>query len=236
MAKTLNKEAVSKFLKMDFRNDPERHEPDWYLEKVPESFYEEATTTPSLLDDLTNDAKGEIVVSNFHHYTMNNGFYCKPTWEWIRPMAEHLKGKKVLDVMAGNGLVSLCLKHCGVDIDACDRDKGTKNNYSRFTCFDYPISPGEDFIVEQAKHAIVYDTVLLIWPPYIGDGSDKVICDNFLKSNPDGEIIFIGENVGGCTGSDEFFENYHLEPLQGVDEYYIPDWGIYDGIYRAIKY
>ena len=35
---------------------------------------------------------------------------------------------------------------------------------------------------------------------------------------------------------DEFFENYHLEPLQGVDEYYIPDWGIYDGIYRAIKY
>lgn len=239
MAKDLNKEVVKKFLEMDFRRDAERHETEWYLERVPESFYEETLAISPFLDYIMNastSTKREITIGNFHHYTMDNGIYCKPTWEWIRPMAEHLKDKKVLDVMAGNGLVSLCLKHCGVDIDACDRAKGADNTYSRFRCFDYPIIPGEDFIVEQAKLGTVYDTLLLIWPPYNGDGSDKTICDNFLNTNPNGEIIYIGENAGGCTGSDEFFDNYSLEPLQELDKYYIPDLAIYDGIYRAIKY
>ena len=39
MEKELDEKNVKKFLEMDFNNDPERHEIDWYLERVPNSFY-----------------------------------------------------------------------------------------------------------------------------------------------------------------------------------------------------
>ena len=75
----------------------------------------------------------------------------------------------------------------------------------------------------------------MIWPEYNGDGSDKEICDVFLKSNPNGEIIFIGEDCGGCTGSDDFFSNYELEVIEELDSHYIPDWGLHDGIHKVLK-
>ena len=66
--------------------------------------------------------------------------------------------------------------------------------------------------------------------------SYKEICDVFLNSNPNGEIIFIGEDdMGGCTGSKALFEAYKFEEIVELDKHYIPDWGYHDGIFRATK-
>lgn len=233
--KVLNKENANKFFEMDFRNDSENHDINWYLTRVPDSFYKEVpddVVNPRNIMDIVSD---EISSFSFHSHTMDRGFYCKPSWEWIDPLANYLKGKKVLDVMAGNGLISLCLKHRGIDIDACDIATGKDNNYVTYRSWDFPIISGEKYIEEQAKKAIVYDTILLIWPEYMGDGSDKKICDIFLKTNPDGEIIFIGEDCGGCTGSEAFFEAYELDLFEEIDQHYIPDYGIHDGIYKVRK-
>ena len=233
--KDLNMANVKKFFEMDFRNDSEQHDASWYLERVPNSFYKDVLDVPSsyMTPYEMFTASDKIDMSCFHGHGMDRGFYCKPSWEWIDPFANYLKGKKVLDVMAGNGLISLCLKHHGVDIDACDIATGDDNNYVTYKSWDFPIISGEKYIEEQAKRLLVYDTILLIWPEYMGDGSDKKICDIFLKTNPDGEIIFIGEDYGGCTGSEAFFEAYELEPFEEIDQHYIPDWGIHDGIYKV---
>ena len=238
MEKELDEKNVKKFLEMDFNNDPERHEIDWYLERVPNSFYtykeKDNNKHISALDMLFN--KDMILTPcKFHMSGMDHGFYCKPSWDWINPLADYLKGKKVLDVMAGNGLISLCLKHLGVDVDACDRAIGEDNEYTNYRCWDFPIISGEKYIEDQKEKGIVYDTILMIWPEYDGDGSDKKICDLFLESNPNGEIIFIGEDAGGCTGSDAFFDSYELDWIFELSNYYTPDWGIHDGIYRASK-
>ena len=232
MIKVLDKEKVEKFFEMDFRRDFKEHETDWYLERVPDTFYKEVEKVVSMNRDIMKvDVEFESVV--FHRAGMENGFYCKPSWDWIDPLSNYLKNKKVLDTMTGNGLIPLCLKHRGVDIDACDRATGKNNKYTTFRAWDYPIMPGEDYIIGQAVNEIIYDTLLLIWPEYDGDGSDKIICDNFLVTNPNGEIIFIGENEGGCTGSKDFFEAYELEYFEDIGQHYISSWGIYDGIFKV---
>ena len=137
--------------------------------------------------------------------------------------------------MAGNGLISLCLKHRGVDVDACDRAIGEDNEYCSHRCWDFPTMSGEKYIENQSKKGVIYDTLLIIWPEYNGDGSDKRICDIFLRSNPHGEIIFIGEDKGGCTGSSYFFDNYDLNFIWEISKHYTPDFGIYDDIYRVSK-
>ena len=217
---------------MNFREDNTRHSSEWYLERVPDTFYKEVEKVVSMNRDIMKvDVELESVV--FHRAGMENGFYCKPSWDWIDPLSNYLKNKKVLDTMTGNGLIPLCLKHRGVDIDACDRATGKDNHYTKYRAWNFPIISGEKYIEEQAKKDIIYDTILLIWPEYKGDGSDKKICDIFMESNPFGEIIFIGEDYGGCTGSEDFFESYKLDKFEEIDQYYTPVCGIYDGIYKA---
>ena len=231
--KKLDRESVKRFMEMDFRNDPEIHEEKWYIDRVPNSFYKEVDNKS--LNPNHNSNMMILGMCYLHGAKMDHGFYCNPSWDWIKPFARYLKGKKVLDTMAGNGLISLCLKHLGVDTDACDRVMGEANEYTTYRCWDFPIISGEKYIEEQAKKGIIYDTILLIWPEYNGDGSDKEICDVFLKYNPNGEIIFIGEDCGGCTGSEDFFNHYELELIEELDRHYIPDWGLHDGIYRVVK-
>ena len=227
--KKLDEESIMRFLEMDFRKDSENHDVNWYIERVPNSFYTEKDKSTSDTDIFN------LNVYYFHTAGMEHGFYCKPSWDWINPLSDYLKGKKVLDTMTGNGLIPLCLKHRGIDIDACDRVMGDANEYTTYRCWDFPIISGEKYIKEQAKNGIIYDTILLIWPEYDGDGTDKEICDVFLKYNPNGEIIFIGEDCGGCTGSYEFFNSYELEIIKELDSHYTPDCGMHDGIYRVVK-
>lgn len=232
--KYLNESAVKKFFEMNFNEDPKMHEAEWYLERVPDSFYTNKRSK-ELIHMSDDNYEDNVSIWTFHTYGMTHGFYCKPSWDWIDPLANYLNGKKVLDVMAGNGLISLCLKHRGIDIDACDRAIGDDNEYCSHRSWEFPTISGEKFIVEQAKKGVIYDTLLMIWPEYNGDESDKKICDIFLRSNPNGEIIFIGEDEGGCTGSAYFFDNYELNWIWELSKHYTPDFGIYDGIFRATK-
>ena len=230
----LDEKAIKRFFEMDFIQDSEKHEPEWYLERVPDSFYT-SKKSKELIYLSEDNYEDNVSIWTFHTKGMAHGFYCKPSWDWINPLADYLKGKKVLDVMAGNGLISLCLKHLGVDVDACDRAIGEDNEYCSHRCWDFPTMSGEKYIENQSKKGIIYDTLLIIWPEYNGDGSDKRICDIFLRSNPHGEIIFIGEDKGGCTGSSYFFDNYELNFMWEISKYYTPDFGIYDDIYRVSK-
>ena len=230
----LDEKAIKRFFEMDFIQDSEKHEPEWYLERVPDSFYTNKKSK-ELIYLSEDNYEDNVSIWTFHTKGMAHGFYCKPSWDWINPLANYLNGKKVIDIMAGNGLISLCLKHKGIDIDACDRAIGEDNEYCSHRCWDFPTMSGEKYIENQSKKGVIYDTLLIIWPEYNGDGSDKRICDIFLRSNPHGEIIFIGEDKGGCTGSSYFFDNYELNFMWEISKYYTPDFGIYYDIYRVSK-
>ena len=59
-------------------------------------------------------------VEKFSEYCFKNGFFQVPNQEFVLALASHLQGKKVLEIGAGNGVLAVGLRACGVDIIATD--------------------------------------------------------------------------------------------------------------------
>ena len=76
--KKLDEESIMRFLEMDFRKDSENHDVNWYIERVPNSFYTEKDKSTPDTDIF------KLNVYYFHTAGMEHGFYCKGIW-WRRP-------------------------------------------------------------------------------------------------------------------------------------------------------
>lgn len=118
------------------------------------------------------------------------------TKSWVRELAVHLKGKRVLEIMAGNGYLAKALTEQGVDVIATD-DGSWKSEGKR--C--YPVRRMD--AIESVEN-IEADVLLVSWPPY---GCDAVIQAAKVWGS-DRQIVYIGEYGGGCNAPEEFFNDY----------------------------
>lgn len=177
------------------------------LESIPENLFLDEF---SEWDDVSFMAHPKLIMKHI---------YCKPYWKWIKNLADKIKSNKIVEVGAGNGLVSLALRHLGCDITAVDNKKWMISSTEVIT------ADAVSYVQENK-----FDVLLCCWP----EMSDMfyLTCENFLKNNKNGKIIYCGENVGGCTASDKFFDNYDLDFL---DIGYEPCIGLYDFFYVACK-
>ena len=126
------------------------------------------------------------------------GMFGLVTTEFADELAKFLKGKKVLEVMAGAGYLAHELHARGVDIIATDN-------------FSWGIRPYNDFPIENltAGEAIKkysnVDYILVSWIPM--DDSATELIKAVKKYCPKTPILHIGEGDGGCTGNEYFFDN-----------------------------
>ena len=138
---------------------------------------------------------------------------------WTKHLADdEIKGRKCLEVMAGNGYLSKALSEHGVDIIATDDKSWDGMNHD---VFDVEKLSGVESIEKYGDNC---DILIVSWPPY----EDPEINEICRKWGKDKRIIFIGEGCGGCTADDTFFDNFEYED-SSVD---LPSyWGINDYIF-----
>jgi len=133
---------------------------------------------------------------------------------WVEPLADFLGDKKCLEIMAGRGVLSKALSDCGVDIKATDdfswswrgkisEDKAVLTRSELW--FDVEEA---DCIESIEKYGADIGYLVCSWPPM-----ENSMCRALLKMreiNPECKLIYIGEDDGGCTADDEFFDGFTL--------------------------
>lgn len=141
------------------------------------------------------------------------GLFWRPTPDFVEQLACKLKGKRVLEVFAGNGYLAASLKKFGVEVTATSILSG-------MDAHDYGLyHPVQELNAVQAIHAYgqSHDVLLMCWPTV----TDQVFAAAVLWG--DKPIAFIGEmtdyakgQLGGCA-TDDFFEHFHV--TQHLDAY-----------------
>lgn len=127
----------------------------------------------------------------------SRGMFGLVTTDFADSLAKYLKGKKVLEVMAGAGYLAHELHIRGIDIVATDDYSWGLSAYNNF--------PIEHLSVSEAiKKYSEVDYILVSWIPMGEAGTDLIRA--MKKYCPDKMLLHIGEHEGGCTGNDFFFD------------------------------
>lgn len=151
----------------------------------------------------------------------------------VTNLKEFIGNSKVLEVMAGTGYVGRILSNNGIDIISTDNNEWADH-------FDtiYKRDESIDCISAVKKYGKDCDVLMMSWVPFGSSiGADTMRL--YHEINPNGAIIWIGEQEGGACGSDEDFEvmdsigrneelerffNYSFEQFNGMhDEAFIMD-------------
>lgn len=137
--------------------------------------------------------------------------------------------KRIVEIGAGTGYWAWMLKQAGVDVVAYDKHPPSRrklNNWGHHVKTYHPIRKGNH------KAALIHSdrTLMLCWPPY-----DNDMAFNCLINYSGNKLIFIGENDGGCTANEKFFDLLR-QYWNLVNEYDIPQWdGIHDSVYEYVR-
>ena len=153
-----------------------------------------------------------------------------------RELKSIIKDDKVLEICAGTGFISYALQKAGVDIIATDNYSWI--NEGRLNKKPYIEVENIDGLEAINKYGKDVKWVLVSWPPYqepIAYEAVKLL----HKINPDATMIFLGEDWGGNTANDDFFEfteEIMEEETERCNEYYERFFGIYDSLtFRKYK-
>lgn len=151
------------------------------------------------------------------------------TTETISLLAEAVKDNKVLEVGAGTGYLSNLLALRGINITAID-------NFSHQTSGGYTFNEVSLNVIDQdvKDHPVEnYDVVILSWPHDGMETLNKMVSGQIL--------IYQGEGIGGCTGSEMFHETIYdesqfVEIKHDLNKYHIQFDGVHDNwyIYRKV--
>lgn len=144
-------------------------------------------------------------------------------YAWAVPNAEALsciaKYGPVVEGGAGGGYWAHLLRERGVDVVAYDIAPYCNIQVaSRWT----EVLTGSAEAMAQHKDR----TLLLVWPPY-----DEPMALDHVKAHGGDVVIYVGEDMYGCTGDMAFHEHMaeHFEEIETVD---LPQWGgIHDRLY-----
>lgn len=123
--------------------------------------------------------------------------------EWIRPLAQWIGSRRCLEIMSGSGALSYALAQHGVNVIATDNSNwaGWYNSW-----FSLPWTKVEALHCLDAIERYARDCELVIcsWP-YMDDDAYNALL-KMRVVNPNAMMIYIGEQSGGATASDAFFE------------------------------
>lgn len=147
------------------------------------------------LRDTEND------FGSFRDVLTENGIWSIVDKHVAKELADKLKGKKVLEVMAGSGWWSKALAEQGLEVTATDNFSTHPSNMQVF-----PVMNLDD--IEAVKRlGKDYDVLMVSWPPY----ENETFMEACRLWGEDKPIIYIGETSGDCCGTDELFKHLKVD-------------------------
>ncbi|MBA7609864.1 hypothetical protein ES703_17059 [subsurface metagenome] len=165
-------------------------------------YYEELPTFQRVIASLEERDFGVDWEDSWFTVCRRNNIYQIWNKEYIEALSKeilNLVGEGfVLEVAAGDGMLSHWLKEYGVNIKATDNMSWHKELPNKGT----PIELHSEVEALDALEAIrkyKLRMVIVSWIPY----GSKLDCE-ILDENPE-YLILIGEGYGGCTGSSKFW-------------------------------
>lgn len=119
---------------------------------------------------------------------------------WVRPLAQFIGSRRVLEIMSGTGALAKALQDEGADVTATD-------DYSWKATFAGQWTKVEKRNALRAisKYGRETDFILMSWP-YLDDTALKAL-ERMRKVKPNCRLIYIGEPKGGCNANDAFFDS-----------------------------
>lgn len=124
----------------------------------------------------------------------------------------------LLEIGAGNGYWAKLIDEAGGDVRATDIDP-PEDTYTEVEQAGWRDLVGD---IENAA-------VLMVWPPY-----DEGVAENVARRKPN-HILYVGEQRGGCTAEDEFFDiveqEYGVVGKLDLQSY----TGIHDDFYHYVR-
>jgi len=116
-----------------------------------------------------------------------------PAADTIASWANFLSGRRVVDLMCGTGWMSGWLRRSGVtDIRSVD------NMSWEFSRYEPWVEKHDAVEFVEGNPADVY---IVSWP-YMDDTAARV----WEAMRPGERMLYVGEDYGGCTGNDRFFD------------------------------
>jgi hypothetical protein len=192
-------------------------------------------------DKIYEQLKNKIIPDKYSKDLLDVGFeyrgkiikeqgFALLTNEWIDKFSKWIGNKKCLEIMSGSGALTKTLRDRNIDIIATDNFSwhgynswnDNKNYWTEIEDLD---------CIEAIEKYKDRDVVIMSWA-YMDDNAYKCLL-KMREVNPDMTMVVIGEGWGGCTASENFFDNIAEvddKEMYDIDLIY-PRWnGIYDHI------
>jgi hypothetical protein len=202
-----------------------------------------------LIDELTIDERYQLIPETVEESKMMKKFiktfrleldddtiwrkitgYANLNFQLTKALAEKLKGKKALEIMSGNGLLSYMLREDGLDTFATDIAPDKSNEYIAMRNGSYGDIKKMDAISAVKKYGQNMDYLLCSWPP---QGEEEVLhaLETFNKMKKNATLIYIGEWKGGFNATDEFFQRVEIvEKMDEINALHVSHFGANDVI------
>lgn len=148
--------------------------------------------------------------------------------DWVKPFSKWIGKRKCLEIMAGKGALSCALRNEGKTVISTDNYGWQQFDFSKLWTKVEKL----DAIAAIEKYGKDVDIIIMSWC-YMDDLGYKCLM-KMREVNPKAVMVYIGESMGGCTGSDELYEEMEIIPSKKIDDInkVFPSWyGIYDRLY-----
>jgi hypothetical protein len=143
---------------------------------------------------------------------INISSFSRVSRRWVEPLARFIQGAGCLEIMAGKGALAKALNDCGVQITATDDfswkwHRNPENKAGHRAELDELWFGVEEMDCVDAvrKYGIGCGFILCGWPPYRDENLHKSLL-SMREVNPECRLIYIGEEKGGCSANDAFFD------------------------------
>lgn len=133
---------------------------------------------------------------------IEKGMFAFVSHRWVKPFADWIGKRQVLEVMAGAGWLARALREYKIDVIATDDYSWHKKRDWKMQT-DVEEIQAADAITKYGKKA---DILIISWPHM--DSAAYEAIKLMIEVNPETLVVYIGEDEGGCTADTLFFEHF----------------------------
>ncbi|WP_416976648.1 hypothetical protein [Streptomyces sp. T028] len=169
-------------------------------------------------------AVGTSAIGRFTDLGADRSTLCtKYAWSIVSPgdvawMVQVLDGRAVVEIGAGTGYWAWQLEQAGVDVAAYDPNPVGDNRFCTGGPYTTVLADDASAVKHHQDRAL-----LMVWPPYGGEHARHA-----LASYKGDLLLYAGEDAGGCTADNEFYELLANEWDDGATApQHVTWWGIH---------